>query len=238
MTAKKNTVASYKIDFKYSIKNDDGTEMDLGIEKFSRNAYSWANEQDLSVSSFDTEILKRSHPELFVVPEGKSYWQTPAHEMKNEEKFKLLSGNPAYALVDAAFAKWSERRQGVRDTFATIYPNEQFDVYSLAKHYWDKKFLRALEKNRPVKFHVGQLVTISNNASKHLYDPFYYKRDLENKPRVGVVTKWTDETGRRAGAGSREMRIMWLASGDLTQIPVRLLRAWERPEENNETASA
>ncbi len=237
MTTKKNTVASYKIDFKYTIKDAEGKDQDFTIDKFSRNSYSWGNTKDRSLSSFDIVTLKIAHPHLFVIPEGKSYWQTPAQEMDSEDKFALLQGNPAYDLLDAAFTKWSERRKGVKEVFATIYPNEQFDALSLATHHWDKKFLRALEKNRPVKFHVGQLVTIANNASRNLYDPFYYKRDLENKPRVGVVTKWTDETGRRAGAGSREMRIMWLASGDLTQIPVRLLRAWDRAEENKEAIS-
>lgn len=238
MTTKKNTVASYKADFKYSIKDSEGNDQEFTIEKFSRNPYAWGQPNELSLSNFDNAILKIARPDLFIVPEGKSYWQVPANEVEAKDKFAMLEGNPAYDLLDAAFVKWSERRQGLREVFANIYPNEQFSVYSLAAHHWDKKFLRALEKNRPVKFNVGQLVTIANNASKHLYDPFYYKRGLEDKPRIGVVTKWTDETGRRAGAGSREMRIMWLASGDLTQIPVRLLRAWERPEENSETASA
>ncbi len=60
----------------------------------------------------------------------------------------------------------------------------------------------------------------------------------ENTPRVGVVTRWTDDTGRRAGMGSRELRIMWLASGDTTQIPIRLLRSWERPEESEKQQTA
>ena len=226
---KKPAMSSYKVDFKF--KANDNTK-EFGIGDFHRY---WGHG---GISNFEERLLRETHADLFVAPEGKGYWETPIKQLDAEARLDLIKDNPAYAKVNESFNKWAERRNGVKEAYAKYSPDTEFNVFNLALANTERKFLRLLEKARPIKFTVGQLVTIANNCSRHLYDPFYYKRGLENTPRVGVVTRWTDDTGRRAGIGSRELRIMWLASGDTTQIPIRLLRSWERPEgiEKGQTA--
>lgn len=217
----KETVASYNLDFKFKFN-----DVEFRLNDFARY-YSYHNKNELNnMSRFDTELHRTRFPDF----KRENYYSLTAQYMLD-----MIKDDPIYTELHKAFDAWAKKRQGVKKCFeetfdgtkkmrwGDVIPKYDFNLFELARHDYQREFKTCLEKNRPTKIAVGDIVILSAKAPKSSYDPFYWSTEHEKSPRIGVICKNTENTSGRSGKGSLLMNVLWFASGENSQVPIRHL---------------
>lgn len=246
MTAqKKNTLSQYNMDFKFSYKDIEYNLSDF--RRYTHWVYSGPNHdrtKEQNDSRFDAMIAAEFYPDLYNTQVDKGDWRTKWSVINYEERQRLISTLQPMKDAVAAFEKWAKKRHGLIEVFNSYYDGQtsddwgklheklEFNMFNLASKQYDRAFNCELEKSRPVKFNGGELVTLGENTRFGSWDPFRYSEiELRDKPRIGMVVQSSDQTSGRSGKGSRLIRVLWMASGETTGVPVRLLKRYTRESE-------
>jgi hypothetical protein len=152
---------------------------------------------------------------------------------------EMVKRTSEYAEAETSFQNWLKSRPGIirswqqhvekanaRGSGYQQYPTE-LTLSVLSSNTGNGSFRRILEHNRPDRFVAGEVVKLKfQYINKRGRDPFYYKYDPEIKKadRVGtVLKKESADTNYNYGVGSREIRVLWFATGEETCAPEQSL---------------
>ena len=150
---------------------------------------------------------------------------------QSPEKFQAILAYLAtqtleFKKYDAAFDAWLKKRPGIVDVWQQHREErnltDTLDVITLARMANDRDFRNLLENARPRTLKIGTLVqlkdVLKNNRNK---DPFYWG-EHKDSPRLGMISKLYENNA--FGYGSRQLRIMWIASSEETTMMERDLK--------------
>lgn len=232
--AAKETAASYKMDFKYKVKDlenpDKFEERTFVLRDFFRQNGTYSK----YLSSFDRYVYRTELNRKYDTEDDNSYnWPT---EEVVRKIWKDVDESESMKALNASFDKWLTRRQPVIDAWEEFveYHSEQPERYYnnypigtpltvtiLADVHSRHKMRAILETSRPRKIVVGTPVRLMDKYKyNYRYDPFYWGEHSQ-KERVGVVVAYTGGCSAKAGLNSRYLEVMWFASGEKSKIPER-----------------
>jgi len=152
----------------------------------------------------------------------------------------MVRRTPEYKQAEIAFQAWLKARPGVASAWkeyatkankrdAKVYERyaTELTLHLLSTNTTNTNFRKILEHNRPDRFTAGQVVELkSDYLNKRGRDPFYYiYGEVKNSPRIGtVLKKELSASNHNYGAGSREIRVLWFASGEESRIAEKCLK--------------
>ncbi len=182
------------------------------------------------------------------------------HDVLSEVIAPAVMKTPMYQKLENDFSAWLQRRPGIAEAW------EKFDSYRAAnthRYYFqndaerqeyqkplelnianfvmnkqDRYFRSLLENSRPLKYNTGEIVKLrAEYLNKKGKDPFRYRVDLKGAVRLGVIAEQRFEKQDSYGVGSREVNVMWFATGEESRIMERCIVRVKEEEMDNVTSS-
>lgn len=177
---------------------------------------------------------------------------------------KILSSaavkTPLYLQLEKDFSSWLERRPGIveawkqydlrrmANTHRYYFQNEaerleynkplELNIGNFVANKQNRDFRSFLENSRPLKYNTGEIVKLrAEYLNKKGKDPFRYRVELKGAVRLGVIAEQRFEKQDSYGVGSREVNVMWFATGEESRIMERCIVRVKEEEMDNVTAS-
>lgn len=157
----------------------------------------------------------------------------------------IVKKTPEYTSMISEYESWLKKRPVIVQMFKDYVAEENkkcndpntwryrstgwsdsLELENFVEITQKREFRRILENTRPTKFPAGTVVRLKNSfLHSRSKDPFRYEYDPEVRKaeRIGTVLKRSG-TNHNYGEGSREIRVLWFATGKESYVMERCLQ--------------